>query len=69
MQTRPAAPGADADVVVIGGGVAGLSAATSLAERGARVVRAGGQAGAGRPDVVLRASPPREAAPTTGSTS
>lgn len=38
MQTRPAAPGDDADVVIIGGGVAGLSAATSLAERGARVV-------------------------------
>jgi squalene-associated FAD-dependent desaturase len=38
MDTRPAAPGVEADVVVIGGGVAGLSAATSLAERGARVV-------------------------------
>ena len=38
MQSRPAASAADADAVVIGGGVAGLSAATSLAERGARVV-------------------------------
>jgi squalene-associated FAD-dependent desaturase len=38
MQSRPASPAVDADAVVIGGGVAGLSAATSLAERGARVV-------------------------------
>ena len=38
MESRPAAHEVDADVVVIGGGVAGLSAATSLAERGARVV-------------------------------
>src|SRR5688572_1159945 len=44
MKTTGAASGVDvavgpeADVVVIGGGVAGLSAASSLAERGARVV-------------------------------
>jgi zeta-carotene desaturase len=34
---KPRAPGAGADVIVVGGGVAGLAAATRLAERGARV--------------------------------
>ena len=40
MDSRPAptSMASEADVVVIGGGVAGLSAATALAERGARVL-------------------------------